>query len=210
MLFASVFRARVNPGPTPGSRCPGVHAVVCRDMTSARTRAVTSGSTGATAGSRDDAGSTTSIGGFDEHYRDHCSTRGNVRPLGDAGLGDAVIDWPSSSSEPCSLQTRSKPMNDNRHQDGIYPFPAGMQSREIETNGAKIHVRVGGHGPAVVMLHGFGTTGDMWGHLASALIEDHMVIAPDLRGLGLSSKPDGGYDKKNQAADVVGVLDALG
>ena len=101
-------------------------------------------------------------------------------------------------------------MNDNRHQDGIYPFPAGMQSREIETNGAKIHVRVGGHGPAVVMLHGFGTTGDMWGHLASALIEDHIVIAPDLRGLGLSSKPDGGYDKKNQAADVVGVLDALG
>jgi pimeloyl-ACP methyl ester carboxylesterase len=47
----------------------------------------------------------------------------------------------------------------------------------------------------------------MWGHLASALIEEHMVVAPDLRGLGLSSKPDGGYDKKNQA---VGVLDALG
>src|SRR3989442_6582713 len=65
--------------------------------------------------------------------------------------------------------------------NGIYPFPAGMQAREIETNGAKIHVRVGGHGPAVVMLHGFGTTGDMWGHLASALIEDHMVVAPDLR-----------------------------
>src|SRR4051812_16763450 len=101
-------------------------------------------------------------------------------------------------------------MDDIRHQDGIHPFPAGMQSREVETNGAKIHVRVGGHGPAVVMLHGFGTTGDMWGHLASALIEDHMVVAPDLRGLGLSSKPDGGYDKKNQAADVVGVMDALG
>ena len=62
-------------------------------------------------------------------------------------------------------------MNDNTHRDGIYPFPAGMQSHEIETNGAKIHVRVGGHGPAVVMLHGFGTTGDMWGHLANALIE---------------------------------------
>ena len=101
-------------------------------------------------------------------------------------------------------------MNDNRHQDGIYPFPAGMQTREIETNGARIHVRVGGHGPAVVMLHGFGTTGDMWGHLASALIEDHMVVAPDLRGLGLSSKPEDGYDKKNQAADIWGVLDALG
>ena len=52
--------------------------------------------------------------------------------------------------------------------------------------------------------------GDMWGHPASALIEDHLIVVPDLRGLGLSSKPDGGYDNKNQAADVVGVLDALG
>jgi len=63
-----------------------------------------------------------------------------------------------------------------------------MQTRTIETNGASIHVRVGGHGPAVVMLHGFGTTGDMWGHLASALIEEHMVIAPDLRGFWASRR----------------------
>jgi len=61
------------------------------------------------------------------------------------------------------------------------------------------------------MLHGFGTTGDMWGHLASALIEEHMVVAPDLRGLGpLVEGLMAGYDKKNQAADVMGVLDALG
>src|SRR4029077_20672476 len=86
---------------------------------------------------------------------------------------------------PAGTFGRPVSQNDNRHQDGIYPFPAGMQTREIETNGANIHVRVGGHGPAVVMLHGFGTTGDMWGHLASALIEDHMVVAPDLRGLGV-------------------------
>jgi Domain of unknown function (DUF4331)/alpha/beta hydrolase fold len=86
----------------------------------------------------------------------------------------------------------------------------GWITRTIETNGTSIHVRIGGHGPVVVMLHGFGTTGDMWGHLASALIEDHMIVALDLRGLGLSSKPDGGYDRKNQAADVVGVLDAPG
>jgi pimeloyl-ACP methyl ester carboxylesterase len=101
-------------------------------------------------------------------------------------------------------------MSDNRHQDGIYPFPAAMQAREIETNGVTIHMRVGDHGPAVVMLHGFGTTGDMWAYLAGALVEDRTVIVPDLRGLGLSSKPDGGYDKKNQAVDVAGVLDALG
>ncbi len=43
-------------------------------------------------------------------------------------------------------------MNEHAHVDGIHPFPAVMQPRTIETNGAKIHVRVGGHGPAVVML----------------------------------------------------------
>src|SRR5437667_4406267 len=81
-------------------------------------------------------------------------------------------------------------MSEHAHVDGVYSFPAVMQTQTIETNGTSIHVRVGGHGPAVVMLHGFGTTGDMWGDLASALIEDHMIVAPDLRGLGLSSKPD--------------------
>src|SRR5882762_4799322 len=94
-------------------------------------------------------------------------------------------------------------MSEYSYANGFYPFPAVMQTRKIETNGTSIHVRVGGHGPAVVMLHGFGTTGDMWGHLANALIEDHMIVAPDLRGFGLSSKPDGGYDKKNQALGVM-------
>ena len=59
----------------------------------------------------------------------------------------------------------------------------------IKTDGATIHVRVGGKGPAVVLLHGFGDTGDMWAPLANALIKDHTVIVPDLRGMGLSSYP---------------------
>src|ERR1700689_3371953 len=89
-------------------------------------------------------------------------------------------------------------------------FPATFEIREIETNGVTIHTRVGGKGPAVVMLHGFGTTGDMWIPMACVLLADHTVIVPDLRGLGLSSKPSGGYDKKTQSQDVVGVMDALG
>src|SRR5580693_5007017 len=88
-------------------------------------------------------------------------------------------------------------------------FPSTFETREIETNGTTIHTRVGGRGPAVVLLHGFGTTGDMWVPLASVLAADHTVIVPDLRGLGLSSKPSGGYDKKTQAGDVAGVMDAL-
>jgi pimeloyl-ACP methyl ester carboxylesterase len=92
----------------------------------------------------------------------------------------------------------------------IKPFPANFHEREIQTNGATIHVRVGGKGPAVVLLHGFGDTGDMWEPLAANLSRDHTVVVPDLRGLGLSSRPDAGYDKKNQAADVRGVLTQLG
>ncbi|WP_439622442.1 alpha/beta fold hydrolase [Shinella sp.] len=88
-------------------------------------------------------------------------------------------------------------------------FPASFETQEITTNGATIHVRVGGAGPAVVLLHGYGETGDMWAPMAADLARDHKVIVPDLRGLGLSSKPDGGFDKKTQAGDVAGVLDAL-
>jgi pimeloyl-ACP methyl ester carboxylesterase len=94
-------------------------------------------------------------------------------------------------------------------QSGPFDFPPGFASRDLEVNGTTIHVRTGGKGPAVVLLHGYGETGDMWIPMASDLARDHMVIVPDLRGLGLSAKPAGGFDKKTQAGDVAGVLDAL-
>ena len=88
-------------------------------------------------------------------------------------------------------------------------FPAGFKISDIETNGTTIHVRVGGTGRAVVLLHGYGETGDMWAPMAADLMRDHTVVVPDLRGLGLSAKPAGGFDKKTQGNDVAGVLDAL-
>lgn len=91
----------------------------------------------------------------------------------------------------------------------IQPYPANFRTDNILTNGVQIYLRVGGDGPAVVLLHGYGETGDMWSPLAIRLVRNHTVIVPDLRGLGLSSRPAGGYDKKTQAADVAGVLDAL-
>ena len=91
----------------------------------------------------------------------------------------------------------------------VEPFPAAFHEQDIATNGTIIHVRVGGHGPAVVLLHGYGETGDMWAPLAANLMHDHTVIVPDLRGLGLSAKPVTGYEKKLQGFDVSGVLDAL-
>src|SRR3989441_1805028 len=88
-------------------------------------------------------------------------------------------------------------------------FPANFKTRTISTPGAQIFVRVGGQGPAVVLLHGYGETGDMWAPLAARLARGHTVIVPDLRGIGLSSHPAGGYDKKTQAGDVAAVLDTL-
>ena len=76
--------------------------------------------------------------------------------------------------------------------------------------GATIHVRIGGHGPLVLLLHGFGDSGDMWAPLAARLVADHRVIVPDLRGMGLSSHPETGYDKKSEAVDIAAVLHTLG
>ena len=90
------------------------------------------------------------------------------------------------------------------------PFPARFKTRTIAANGTQIHVRVGGSGPAVLLIHGFGDTGDMWVKLAEDLGRDHTVVVPDLRGMGLSAKPGDGYDKWNQAADMRAVLEALG
>src|SRR6201985_665205 len=77
-------------------------------------------------------------------------------------------------------------------------FPPAFRIQEVPPQGATIHVRVGGSGPAVVMLHGFGDTGDMWAPVAAVLVANHTVVVPDLRGMGLSSHPEGGYEKNAQ------------
>jgi pimeloyl-ACP methyl ester carboxylesterase len=91
----------------------------------------------------------------------------------------------------------------------VTPFPPSFHAQQIKTNGTSLYVRVGGHGPAVVFLHGFGDSGDMWAPVAALLVKDHTVIVPDLRGMGSSDHPDTGYTKKNEAVDIAGVMDAL-
>src|SRR5438128_4235180 len=94
---------------------------------------------------------------------------------------------------------------------GQFAFPATFQQKTITTpEGADIFVRVGGSGPSVILLHGFGDTGDMWVPVATDLAKNHTVIVPDLRGMGRSSHPAGGYDKRTEAADIRSVVMALG
>jgi pimeloyl-ACP methyl ester carboxylesterase len=92
---------------------------------------------------------------------------------------------------------------------GVEPYPSAFSTQEIPVNGTTIHVRIGGKGSAVVLIHGFGDTGDMWTPLAVALASNHLVIVPDLRGMGLSAVQAQGFEKTNQAKDIADILDAL-
>jgi pimeloyl-ACP methyl ester carboxylesterase len=90
-------------------------------------------------------------------------------------------------------------------------LPATFKSRTVASpDGADIFVRWGGAGPVVVLLHGYAETSDSWGPLAAELVKTHTVVVPDLRGIGRSSRPHGGYDKRTQAADLRAVITALG
>lgn len=85
------------------------------------------------------------------------------------------------------------------------------QSLTADVNGVKIHYLKAGAGKtALVLLHGFGETSRMWVPMFDAFGKDYTVIAPDLRGLGDSSRPVAGYDKKTSASDVRGLVKSLG
>jgi pimeloyl-ACP methyl ester carboxylesterase len=92
----------------------------------------------------------------------------------------------------------------------VGPWPDAFDAKHVAVTGGTQYVRLGGKGSAVLLLHGFGDTGDMWVPLADALVKDHAVIVPDLRGMGLSSHPEGGYEKVAQARDLATILDQLG
>jgi pimeloyl-ACP methyl ester carboxylesterase len=88
-------------------------------------------------------------------------------------------------------------------------WSSAFRGHQMPVSGGTQYVRSGGNGPGVLLLHGFGDTGDMWVPLAEALVRDHTVIVPDLRGMGLSSHPEGGYEKTRQARDLAAILDEL-
>src|SRR5580704_18723008 len=90
-------------------------------------------------------------------------------------------------------------------------LPSSFQSKTVHvSDGVDIFVRFGGSGPAVLLIHGYAENSDSWAPLAVDLMKDHTVLVPDLRGIGRSSKPADGYDKKTQAKDMRTVVTSLG
>lgn len=88
--------------------------------------------------------------------------------------------------------------------------PEGFKEGYAEANGVKLHYLIGGKGSPVVLLHGYTQTGRMWLTALASLATNHTVIVPDLRGAGDSSRPESGYDKKNMALDIHGLVASLG
>lgn len=90
--------------------------------------------------------------------------------------------------------------------------PTPIQSHSAEVNGVTLHYLQAGDGAGVpvVLLHGYAETSHMWRPAMQQLAAGRTVIAPDLRGAGGSSKPQGGYDKKTMAQDIHALVQTLG
>jgi pimeloyl-ACP methyl ester carboxylesterase len=105
----------------------------------------------------------------------------------------------------CAQEAKTEPPADSARR-----LPKGFSEKVATANGVKISFKSGGTGPAVVLLHGYAQTSDMWIPLLDALGKSHTVIAPDLRGIGNSERTPSGYDKKTLAKDIRELVRGLG
>src|SRR5712691_387555 len=83
------------------------------------------------------------------------------------------------------------------------PTVAGsISERDADVQGARLHYLTAGHGPAVLLLHGYAETSRMWRPIIPALAEKFTVIAPDLPGIGDPAIPADGLDMKTAALRI--------
>ncbi|MER5303789.1 alpha/beta fold hydrolase [Streptomyces lasiicapitis] len=85
-----------------------------------------------------------------------------------------------------------------------------VRTGRAAVNETKLHYRTAGSGPAVVLLHGVPKTGYHWRHLVPRLTPRHTVVVPDLRGLGDSDHPAGGFDSATMSDDIAALMAHLG
>jgi pimeloyl-ACP methyl ester carboxylesterase len=89
-------------------------------------------------------------------------------------------------------------------------FADTFTSRYVDTGALRLHAVIGGDGPPLLLVHGWPQTWYAWRMLMPTLARDFQVIAVDQRGIGLSDKPQDGYDTATLAGDLVALMEALG
>jgi pimeloyl-ACP methyl ester carboxylesterase len=90
-------------------------------------------------------------------------------------------------------------------------FATGFSEHTVNTGGRTIYYRIGGKGPGVLLLHGYGDTSEMWAALASRHVNHYTVIVPDLPGLG-QSRPESAsasYDMASVARSIHALMSRL-
>ena len=90
------------------------------------------------------------------------------------------------------------------------PSPDAIASKFATVDGLKLHYLTAGHGPTVILLHGYAETSRMWRPLIPLLATKFTVIAPDLPGIGDSDIPRQGLDMKNAATTINALAKSLG
>jgi pimeloyl-ACP methyl ester carboxylesterase len=136
-------------------------------------------------------------------------TRRTVVAASAAGLALAALG-PASGATAAQLPTPRGPGSAS----GAPYLPAGFRdtftSRYVDANGLRMHAVIGGEGPPLLLVHGWPQTWYQFRLIMPALARDFTVIAVDQRGIGLTDKPESGYDEASQANDMVALMDALG
>lgn len=104
----------------------------------------------------------------------------------------------------------SAPTKPTADSNTLEPLPDGATSQIADVNGISLHFVSMGSGPAVLLLHGWPQTWFSWREVMPRLAKTYRVIAPDLRGTGLSERTQDGYDKKTIAEDMSALMQFVG
>lgn len=121
-----------------------------------------------------------------------------------AGAAAAAVAGPITTGTPAAAAA----VPSNRHLAAS--LDGGFTSRYADVNGIRLHYVIGGRGAPLILLHGWPQTWWSYHKIMPALAQRYRVIVPDLRGIGGSSKPASGYDKKTMAQDILGLARSLG
>ncbi|MBV9354242.1 MAG: alpha/beta hydrolase [Chloroflexi bacterium] len=89
-------------------------------------------------------------------------------------------------------------------------FANTFSSQYVDTDSLRLHAVTGGDGPPLLLVHGWPQTWYAWRLVMPALAQDFQIVAVDQRGIGLSDRPQDGYDTGTLAGDLVALMDALG